>query len=158
MRDRELTSQAEQLVHTLPRVFRHIFQHGPGDPAHELPAAQLRVCTVLSDGPLAITALARELGTSVSAATQLADRLEAGGLVARVAEPEDRRVRHLMLTPQGDEVMRLRHQRRARRAAEVLARLDPGQRAQVLATLAMLAEVALVPEESSREDELTTSF
>ncbi len=159
MSEQDLTTQAEQLVRMLPRVFRQVFRHDPGDPAHELPAAQLRVCSVLLDGPLPITALARELGTSVSAATQLADRLEAGGMVARVAEPEDRRVRHLMLTQRGDEVMRRRLERRIRRAAEVLAYLRPEQRAEVLATLSGLADAALLlAPENAREEDLPAPF
>jgi len=143
MTERALAEQAERLVWLLPRVFRLIFRHDPGDPATELPAAQLRVCAVLSEGPLAITALARELGTSASAATQLADRLEASGLVARGAEPADRRVKHLALTPHGDDVMRRRRERRVQRAAEVLAQLSPEARAEVLAALARLADAGL---------------
>ena len=93
------------------------------------------MCGVLSEGPLSITVLARELGTSVSAATQLADRLEAGGLVTRVAEIEDRRVKHLMLTPLGDTLMRRRQERRVQQAAEVLAHLGAARREEVLAVL-----------------------
>ena len=47
--------------------------------AAELPLAQLRVCGVLCDGPRPMSAVSRELGVSLSAMTQIADRLERAG-------------------------------------------------------------------------------
>ena len=45
-----------------------------------------------------MSSLGRELGVSLSAITQIADRLERAGLVTRVAKGGDRRVRRLELT------------------------------------------------------------
>ena len=47
--------------------------------AAELPLAQLRVCGMLYDGPHPMSVLSRELGVSLSAMTQIADRLERAG-------------------------------------------------------------------------------
>ena len=57
--------------------------------------------------PLPMNELATELACDNSNVTGLVDRLEARGLVARQASPEDRRVKHIVLTEAG---ARLREQ------------------------------------------------
>jgi DNA-binding MarR family transcriptional regulator len=64
--------------------------------------------------PLSMHELAQTLACDSSNVTGLVDRLEARGLVARVPNPDDRRVKHVVLTPAGE---RLR--------AELLSRLSP---------------------------------
>src|SRR5438477_7631090 len=66
--------------------------------AAELPLAQLRVCGILYGGPRSMSVLGRELNVSLSAMTQIADRLERARLVKRVTVGDDRRVRCLQLT------------------------------------------------------------
>src|SRR5436190_14449729 len=82
----------------------------------EMPLRQLRVCVVLYDGPRSMSALSREVGVSLSAMTQIADRLERARLVKRSFEGNDRRVRSLQLTPRGHKIMRLREDARIQRA------------------------------------------
>jgi DNA-binding transcriptional ArsR family regulator len=53
------------------------------DRTSDLPLRQLHVCATLYDGPLSMSKLSRKLGVSLSAMTQIADRLEAAGMVAR---------------------------------------------------------------------------
>lgn len=136
-----LIGQAKSLVATLPRVMRRMFTLQCDAPAMELPVAQLRVCAVLHDGPRNMSVIGKELGISLSAVTQLADRLERAEMVERLAEPEDRRVRCLQLTPHGIEVMRLRKERRLRQALNVMEKLTPEQREAVLAALETLLGV-----------------
>src|SRR5262245_13251689 len=45
------------------------------DATVDLPLRQLRVCALLFDGPRSMSSLSRELNVSLSATTQLADRL-----------------------------------------------------------------------------------
>ena len=85
-----------------------------------MPLAQLRVCGILYDGPRPMSALSRELGVSLSAMTQIADRLERARLVNRVAEGADRRIRCLQLTERGQKLMRSREDARNRRVLAVL--------------------------------------
>jgi DNA-binding MarR family transcriptional regulator len=108
------------------------------DSTSDLPLRQLRVCTALLDGPRSMSQLSRELRVSLSAMTQIADRLERAGLAARLTSLDDRRVRCLQLTPRGLRAMRTRQDARASRLADVFSRLTPPQRAQVTAALAML--------------------
>ena len=52
------------------------------DSAADLPLRQLRVCMALHEGPRSMSYLSRELGVSLSAMTQIADRLEHTGLLS----------------------------------------------------------------------------
>ena len=142
MTTRLLAEQAADLTDLLPRLMRAIFTLDDSDPTMELPVAQLRVCTLLDPGPRTISDLAKELSITVSAVTQLADRLEAAGLVERLAGLDDRRTKRLRLTDRGAETLRARRQRRLTRAAEVLRGLPPADRAKVLKALTTLLAAA----------------
>jgi len=132
MDDRELVEQAGQLEDLVPKLMRQLFTLDPEDPTMDLPVAQLRVCAILSDGPRTISALANELSTSVSAATQIADRLESSGLAERIPGGRDRRIKNLQLTEHGSKLLRNRRKRRVRLVAEVLRRMPPDARARVI--------------------------
>lgn len=69
-----------------------------------------------SKGPLALSQLAEDCGCVRSNVTQLVDRLEADGLVARVDNPSDRRSIRASLTPLGRD--RFRHAARIVERAE----------------------------------------
>jgi DNA-binding MarR family transcriptional regulator len=100
-----------------------------------------------------MSSLSDELGVTLSALTQIADRLESAGLVTRVARGSDRRVRYLQLTERGETVMRLREDARVRRTLAVLERLSPGAREEVTAALETLfnACTAIRGQDAARE-------
>ena len=108
------------------------------DPADDLPLAQLRLCGILSEGPLPMSAVSRALSVSLSALTQIADRLERAGLVKRVAAENDRRVRCLQLTARGEKMTRRRREARVLRTLTVLEHLSVPQRQAVRASLEVL--------------------
>jgi DNA-binding MarR family transcriptional regulator len=68
--------------------------------------AQASVLLVLkgTGHPLPLSRLARFLVQEAQSVTSLVDRLEARALVRRVPDQRDRRVIHVELTPQGDEM------------------------------------------------------
>jgi len=140
VRDSQLLEQAAAIVELMPKAMRRLFALDQDDPTAELPVAQLRVCGILRDGPHTVSELSRELGVSLSAATQLAGRLEKSGLAERVHEQRDRRVRSLRLTEHGERVMRRRTDKRTARAAQVLAGMEPQCRAAVVRALRALTE------------------
>jgi DNA-binding MarR family transcriptional regulator len=80
-------------------------------------------------GPLSRRALADRLICDPSNVTFLVDRLEERGLVQRVVDPDDRRIKALSLTPAGVET----RTRLATAAVEgpTFARLSPEQRRQL---------------------------
>jgi DNA-binding MarR family transcriptional regulator len=143
-----LTEQAVQLERLLPRLIRRLFMLPPEHPVNDLPLAQLRVCVILEEGPKPISAISRELDVSVSAATQIADRLEKVGLVERLANAEDRRMRKLQLTAEGGALMQSRRLLRVRRAADALAHIAPEVRETAIHALQTLLEatIATAPE------------
>lgn len=133
--------QAKAVAASLLVLTREIFMPGH-DLASELPVGQLRVCGLLYGGPRPMSALSRDLGVSLSAMTQIADRLERAELVRREAEGTDRRVRCLKLTERGEAIMRQREAARVRRVRAVLEHLSSHARAEALATLQMLARAS----------------
>src|SRR5262245_54519974 len=108
------------------------------DVAAELPLRQLRVCMSLYEGPRSMTALSRELGVSLSAMTQIADRLERARLVTRQLEGTDRRVRSLQLTSRGQRIMHLREEARVDRARQVIEQMSASEAEAVLLALSTL--------------------
>jgi DNA-binding MarR family transcriptional regulator len=120
--------QAQTIATLLIELLRQLAAGANEDPAVELPLAQLRVCRVLYQGPRPMSPLSRELGVSLSAMTQLADRLEHAQLVKRVAQGGDRRVRCLRLTERGEKMMRFHEEVRVRHIATALEHLSPDAR------------------------------
>jgi DNA-binding MarR family transcriptional regulator len=133
--------QASEFVGLLQSLLRNLTV-GSNDPAVELPLAQLRVCRVLCDGRRSISAISRELGVSLSAVTQIADRLERAKLVARVADGGDRRIRCLQLTARGERLLLRHDEERIRRAAAMLKQLTPPVRTRAAAVVKTLARAA----------------
>ena len=71
-----------------------------------LSAAQACLLDALTQGSRSMGELAVELLCDASNVTQLVTRLEAGGLVTRVPDPDDRRVKQVSITPAGRRVRR----------------------------------------------------
>jgi DNA-binding MarR family transcriptional regulator len=144
-RGTEVAEQAAELECLLPKLMRRLFalQDSP-QPVAELPLAQLRLCTILQAGPRPMSILADELSISVSAVTQIADRLERAGLVERIPDADDRRSRLLRLTGSGAELMRARRARRVDHLAEILQRLEPCERKEAIRSLHALLRVSAV--------------
>jgi len=73
---------------------------------HELTFSQFVTLKTLARGIASVTDLARAAELNPGAMTRLLDRLEAKGLVARVADPGDRRALHIHLTDAGQAIWR----------------------------------------------------
>ncbi|MEU7513440.1 MULTISPECIES: MarR family winged helix-turn-helix transcriptional regulator [unclassified Streptomyces] len=72
---------------------------------HGLTSTQAKLLAQL-DGPLPMRALATLLVCDASNVTGIVDRLEARGLVRREPAPADRRVKNVVATDEGREVIR----------------------------------------------------
>lgn len=142
-------AQARQLDATLLAFAREVMTHD--DAASEMPLRQFRVCMELVEGARSMSALSRELGVSLSAMTQIANRLERGGLVTRGFEDTDRRVRQLTLTPRARRMLRVRQESRISRIAAVLERMPPVARAEALTALEALRAAAAINESAGDE-------
>ena len=139
----DITAQAESVEATLPRLLRTLFTLEQGHPLAELPLAQFRVCMVLFTGSKSMSQLSEELGISVSAITQISDRLEKIGMVHRSCDSEDRRTKILCLTEYGQNLMSSRRQFRIERVSQALSHLNPEQRQQFVDVLKFMLEAAI---------------
>jgi DNA-binding MarR family transcriptional regulator len=123
-------AQADGLLMSVVRDLLYV-----EDRTSDLPLRQLHVCATLYGGPLSMSQLSRKLGVSMSAMTQIADRLERAGMVARQASDPDRRVRCLILTPRGRRALQAREKVRLERLAAAFETLDAASRRKLLAGL-----------------------
>jgi DNA-binding MarR family transcriptional regulator len=149
------SEEAETVASLLPAIMRQLFTLD-NDPAANLPLTQIRVCFNLLDGPRQMSTLSHELGVTLSAMTQIADRMERTKLVCRVAEEKDRRVRCLQLTPRGETIMRRHENLRIRSIAAVIEHLSPNERKELIAALETLLRASIkVNKEKSSDSEKT---
>ena len=134
--------QAAELETLLPTLMQRLFTLDRDSPVYDLPLAQLRVCSLLQSGPRTLSTLSQDLYISVSAITQVADRLERAGMVERISGAEDRRVRLLQLSPLGLERMQSRRAFRTERTKEALLQLSEVERHTVLEAVTLLLDAA----------------
>lgn len=81
------------------------------------------------------TALAAALDVVPRSITSLVDDLERAGLVAREADPSDRRATLVRVTDEGRAVLAEADRQRRRHADELLSRLEPGEADELLRLL-----------------------
>jgi DNA-binding MarR family transcriptional regulator len=136
------------IVHALSalaRVLHACRVAGVSDPAtgRRVTDKQLRTLRELDPAdPAMVTELAEYLGVTASTMSLNLGRLEAGGLVRRVRDPEDRRVMNVLLTPEGQRLVERAQALEPARIADVLGALLPEERRRALDGLALLAEAA----------------
>jgi DNA-binding MarR family transcriptional regulator len=106
----------------------------------ELPLAQARILRLLYGQSRTVTMLGEELCLTPSAVTQLVNRLQDGGFVRREEDAEDRRIKHLALTPVADAMMHARRERRVARMQSILELLEPDRQQAVVDALEELVE------------------
>lgn len=96
---------------------------------------------LVREGPQRLTELANAEGVSQPGMTQLVGRLERDGLVRRTASSDDRRGVLVEVTDAGLALVGRRRAERAQALTELLARLDPGDRAAITGALPALARL-----------------
>ncbi|GHH69621.1 hypothetical protein GCM10018781_28390 [Kitasatospora indigofera] len=108
---------------------------------HDLSLTQLRVLGILRDRRPRMSDLAAFLGLDKSTLSGLIGRAERRGLLARAANPEDRRVVDVLITDAGRELTGKLYQEVRSALAPATGRLDDQQRR----LLAELLEPVLTP-------------
>ena len=126
----------------LPRVLRTLFKPDENDPLVELPVGQMRMMRLLAQKTFTPSNLGEELGLSVSAVTQMANRLDSIGYLSRIEDPVDRRVKHLTLTPLGKEKMFKRQAKRIQRLESVLGHMPIDRQVEFLKLLEELIDAS----------------
>ena len=117
-----------------------------------VPPTQLRVLTIIAGNEQTnMTGLAEALEVLPSSASRLCDRLEAAGLLRRSPDPRDRREVRLTLTPAADRLLDELRERRRAALAQVLERMTPSDRQDLVRALAAFdaaATSAAVPDDA----------
>ncbi len=88
-----------------------------------------------ADGSADQTTLGKMLVVNRSNVTGLVDRMERDGLVTRVGDPADRRVKRVRVTPAGARRLEKAEQAYAARTREVVAGLTPAKLAELCRSL-----------------------
>ena len=91
--------------------------------------------------PSKMSALCEHMMVSAAAATQMVDRLEKQNFVDRVPDPADRRVRHVVLSEEGERFVRQSIEARRSWVKEVPAELSQDQLNQISSALQLLISV-----------------
>lgn len=111
-----------------------------------VPPAQLRVLGIVSrNRHTNMSRLAEALDVVPSSASRLCDRLEATGLLRRAPDPRDRREVRLSVTPAALRLLDDLRDRRRHALAEVLGRMAPADRDDLVRTLGAF-DAAAAPE------------
>jgi DNA-binding MarR family transcriptional regulator len=134
-------NRAARLEALLSRITRGLYRLSDEDPFTELPIAQLRILRILFAEDRTPSELGHDLGLSVSAITQIANRLCTVGLVERRKDADDRRTRPLTLSEKGLQLMKRRRQHRVARVQSVLACIPEGRQEEILAVFEELASI-----------------
>jgi DNA-binding MarR family transcriptional regulator len=99
---------------------------------HTLNFSQFITIKTLAKGSASISELARAAYLHPGAMTRLLDKLEARGVLARVADPTDRRVLHVHLTDAGLAIWQDIHQCGVRVREQAMAGMDEADRRQLM--------------------------
>jgi DNA-binding MarR family transcriptional regulator len=126
---------AAQLRLSVTRTARRLRQEANGGLSPSLSAA---LASVDLHGPLTPSELADRERVKRPTATRLIARLEEEGLVARTADPADRRSSLIAITPDGRELLRAIRTRKDAFLARRLRRLSADERADLARAAALL--------------------
>jgi len=91
-------------------------------------------------GPIKISELCEHMMVSLGAASQMVDRLEKLGMVERIADPKDRRVRKVLVLDKGKNFVQENFVFSQSWLGEIPTNLNPEQEVQITATLSMIMQ------------------
>ncbi len=93
-------------------------------------------------GESPISGIGDDLGISTAAASQLVDKLVQMGLIERIEDPHDRRIKQVYLTADGENLVRKGVEARAGWIDDLAARITPTERIAIDGGLKTLLSVA----------------
>jgi DNA-binding MarR family transcriptional regulator len=126
---------ADGLRLAVTRLARRLRQHSDPDVS---PTQVAALSTIERRGPLTLGALAASERVRPPTITAAVGRLEQQGLVVRHADPDDRRVARVEITPTGRKLLARTRSRKTAFLAQRLAALDDDERAALTAAVEVL--------------------
>ncbi|WP_125615256.1 MarR family winged helix-turn-helix transcriptional regulator [Specibacter cremeus] len=131
-----------ELAHDYREILRQsVYLTRALDSDGELSTAQVSTLNMVSTEPQRVSVIARNAGIRVPSATEQVIKLEAAGLVRRIADDSDARVVLVELTDAGRAAVDRSNAVRNRRMADALRTLDEAERATITAALPALAKL-----------------
>jgi len=91
-------------------------------------------------GTSGVSDIGDDLGVTSAAASQMLERLVQSGLVTRSEDPNDRRVKHIVLTDKGHQILHQGIQARESWVFDLMKLLTPAEKEQVAGALNILIE------------------
>ncbi len=91
-------------------------------------------------GPIKISEICEHMMVSLGAASQMVDRLEKLGMVERIADLKDRRVRKVLVLDKGKNFVQENFVFSQSWLGEIPTNLNPEQEVQITATLSMIMQ------------------
>jgi DNA-binding MarR family transcriptional regulator len=123
-----------------------------------VPPTQLRVLSLISTRPETnVNRLAELLEVVPSSASRLCDRLEATGLLRRVADPRDRREVRLVPTAAAETLLRELQERRHQAVQAVLDRMPNRVQHELLIALLAFGQAATVTADAQADSPARTA-
>ncbi len=127
----------EWLGMCMRRSMRSLIQHMK---AYDLSMSQIGALFQIDRGRSNISDLGQGLGITIAAASQMLERLVQQDLIRRSEDPEDRRVRQLVLTDKGRRIIRESIDARQGWLEEMSATLSGREKEQVAAAMKVLID------------------
>ncbi|HDD55538.1 MAG TPA: MarR family transcriptional regulator [Chloroflexi bacterium] len=100
-------------------------------------------------GHVGVSDLGEHLGVSSAAASQMLDRLVEEGLITRVEDPEDRRMKRIALTERGSEILEESVNARLGWLEEMRDRFSEEEKEQLAAAMRLMVDKAREARSSS---------
>jgi DNA-binding MarR family transcriptional regulator len=105
-----------------------------------LSMSQMGALFHIRKGASGVSDIADDLGVTSAAASQMLERLVQSGLVIRSEDPNDRRVKQIVLTEKGQKTLKAGIQARESWMEDLLKMLTPEEKDQVAGALNILIE------------------
>lgn len=123
-------------------LFRSLSEYFDYLKTTEVSMPQAYVLTFIHyNGPSKISDICEHMMVTAAAASQMVDRLEKLDLVERTADPGDRRVRNVVLSKQGESLVKQSIEARRSWIKEIPEDLSEGQLDQISAALKLLTSI-----------------
>lgn len=143
-----------EIARLYPALYERLHARWDKDEKRPSPEALAVLRHLQRSGPLSMSEAARHFDRAPSAISELMDRIEANGWIARSVDGRDRRRILIWLTDAGLALLARSSEVLSQQAlGQALARMDPLQREQLLAGLRALVQAAetLFPQTESPE-------
>ncbi|WP_257388654.1 MarR family winged helix-turn-helix transcriptional regulator [Tahibacter caeni] len=139
----ELDTCIAEVARLYPAVYELLHQRWTLHEKRPSPETLAVLQHLARTGPLTVSEAARHFSRALSAVSELVDRIEANGWIARSPDGRDRRRVLLWLTDAGSAVLeRAQRVLSAEALSAALARLTPQQREQLVVGLRALVDAA----------------